>query len=144
LDALDPYASFALFRSTVARKLGAWDPMRPLLRHRFSEHFSKSRQIEELGTDSDARDRYTSFARFRSTVAQKLEAWDPKLEPGQTGQTGQMSNWSNSKLVKIWNWSKFETGQTGQKSKRSNPVSAYSGLAEFSQNYKVVKPSNWS
>jgi hypothetical protein len=37
-------------------------------------------------------------------------------------QTGQISNWSKS-----------ETGQTGQMSKWSNPVSAYSGLGEFSK-----------
>jgi hypothetical protein len=37
-------------------------------------------------------------------------------------QTGQMSNWSN-----------FQTGQTGQISNWSNPVSAYSGLREFSK-----------
>jgi hypothetical protein len=31
--------------------------------------FQKFSQIEDVGTDSDARDPYTSFALFRSTVA---------------------------------------------------------------------------
>ena len=68
-----------------------------------------------------------------------LSEFSKKLQTGQTGQTGQISNWSNLKMVKFPNWSNFQTGQTGQISKWSNPVGAYSGLGEFSKNYKLVK-----